>query len=117
MWILLAVLSAFLLGIYDVFKKRSVVGNNVLAVLFLNTLFSALFLIPIIINNFVYGQETVTIDTLCSHAKIMLKSVIVLTAWILGYFGVKHLPLTITGPISATRPVLVLIGALIIYGN
>ena len=34
-----------------------------------------------------------------------------------GYFGIKHLPLTIVGPINATRPVIVLIGALLIFGE
>ena len=30
-----------------------------------------------------------------------------------GYYGMKHLPLTIVGPINATRPVLVLVGAMV----
>jgi bacterial/archaeal transporter family protein len=117
MWVLLAILSAFLLGVYDVFKKKSLVGNNVLTVLFLNTLFSALFLLPVIIKNVIAEPILIGEDALYSHAKILLKSFIVLSSWVLGYFGVKHLPLTVTGPISATRPVLVLIGALLIYGE
>ena len=35
----------------------------------------------------------------------------------MGYYAVKNLPLTITGPINATRPVLVLLGALLIFGE
>ena len=31
--------------------------------------------------------------------------------------GIKHLPITIVGPINATRPVLVLVGALAIFGE
>ena len=46
-----------------------------------------------------------------------MKSVIVLTSWIFGYFGMKHLPLTIVGPVNATRPVLVLVGALAVFGE
>lgn len=37
MWLLLAFLSATLLGFYDVFKKQSLKDNAVLPVLFLNT--------------------------------------------------------------------------------
>ncbi len=48
---------------------------------------------------------------------IIIKSLIVLSSWILGYFGMKHLPLTIVGPINATRPVLVLVGAMLIFGE
>ena len=42
MWLLLAFLSAALLGFYDVFKKQSLKDNAVIPVLFLNTLFSSL---------------------------------------------------------------------------
>ena len=110
MWVLLAVVSALLLGIYDIFKKISVSGNNVLTVLFLNTMFGALILSPFIFDSAVNNP-----GTLAAHAGILPKSFIVLSAWVLGYFGVKHMPLTITGPINATRPVLVLAGALLIF--
>lgn len=51
------------------------------------------------------------------HKYIVLKSLIVLSSWVLGYFGMKHLPLTIVGPINATRPVMVLVGALLVFGE
>lgn len=51
------------------------------------------------------------------HRYILLKSVIVLSSWTFGYFGMKHLPLTIVGPINATRPVMTLVGALLIFGE
>jgi drug/metabolite transporter (DMT)-like permease len=51
------------------------------------------------------------------HKFILLKSFIVLSSWVLGYFGIKHLPLTIVGPINATRPVMVLVGAFIVFGE
>ena len=51
------------------------------------------------------------------HKYIVLKSLIVLSSWIFGYFGMKHLPLTIVGPINATRPVMVLVGALLVFGE
>ncbi len=45
----------------------------------------------------------------------MLKSAIVLSSWVLGYFAIKHLPLTIVGSVNATRPVLTIVGALLVY--
>ena len=48
MWLLLAFLSATLLGFYDVFKKKSLKDNAVLPVLFLNTFFSSLIFLPFI---------------------------------------------------------------------
>jgi drug/metabolite transporter (DMT)-like permease len=52
-----------------------------------------------------------------SHKHIVLKSCIVLSSWLLGYFGVKHLPITFIGPINATRPVMVLVGAMLVFGE
>lgn len=122
MWIALAFLSAFLLGCYDVNKKMSLNGNAVLPVLFLNTLISSLIFVPFIILSFCtdYLDGTmlyvphVSFET---HAAVFIKAVIVLSSWIFGYFGLKYLPLTITGPIKATQPVLNLVGAMLIFGE
>ena len=52
-----------------------------------------------------------------AHLLVVLKSCIVLSSWVFGYFGIKHLPLTIVGPINATRPVMTLVGAMLIFGE
>jgi len=123
MWLGLAFISAFFLGCYDICKKKSVNGNAVIPVLFFNTLFCTLLLFPLfIISGFspdtlqgtIFYMPAVSIQT---HGFIFIKSVIVLSSWILGYFAIKHLPLTITGPINATRPVMTLVGAMIIFGE
>lgn len=122
MWLLLAFLSAALLGFYDSFKKKSLDNNAVIPVLFLNTLFSSLIFLPFIILSY----NTDVLDGSIFHVGaggwevhkyIILKSLIVLSSWVFGYFGMKHLPLTIVGPINATRPVMVLIGALLVFGE
>ena len=123
MWLLLAFLSAALLGFYDAFKKESLRDNAVLPVLFLNTVFSSLVFLPFILLSF--WEPDVLSGTMFdmpvvgweAHKYILLKSFIVLSSWIFGYFGMKHLPLTIVGPINATRPVMVLIGALLVFGE
>lgn len=116
MWILLALLSAVCLGFYDIFKKLSVRANNVLIVLFLNTVFGTLLMSPVIIGNLASGTWGLG-NTLAGHLAIVLKAFIVLSSWILGYYAIKHLPLTIQGPINATRPVVVLVGALLLFGE
>lgn len=122
MWLILAFMSAALLGLYDTFKKKSLNSNAVIPVLFLNTLFSSLIFLPFIAlsagNQIDAGSMFyVPIAGWEVHKYIVLKSVIVLSSWVLGYFGMKHLPLSIAGPINATRPVMVLIGALLIFGE
>jgi drug/metabolite transporter (DMT)-like permease len=122
MWILLAFLSAALLGFYDVFKKKSLNQNAVIPVLLLNTLFSSLIFLPFIILS---ERGAIADDSLFftrhygweGHRYIVVKSLIVLSSWLFGYFGIKHLPITIVGPINATRPVMVLIGALTLFGE
>ena len=122
MWLLLAFLSAALLGFYDSFKKQALNNNAVIPVLFLNTFFCSLIFIPFIIMS---GYTTILDGSIFHvasggwdmHKYVVLKSVIVLASWIFGYFAMKHLPLTLVGPINATRPVMVLIGALLVFGE
>ncbi len=115
-WIALALVSALCLGVYDIFKKISVRGNNVLIVLLLNTFFGTLLMSPVIADGISDGYWGFD-NTMNGHLLVMLKAVVVLSSWTLGYFAIKHLPLTIQGPINATRPVLVLVGALCIFGE
>ena len=122
MWLLLAFLSAFLLGCYEVNKKLSLTNNAVIPVLFCNTLISSLLFLPfILLSHFtdildgtMFYVPRVSLQT---YFAVFLKAIIVLSSWISGYFALKHLPLTITGPIKATQPVLTLLGALLIFGE
>lgn len=109
MWWALAFLSAALLGGYDSAKKVSLKDNAVFPVLFLNTLLSAIIFSPFLIRSG-FGDW---------HAQLYIfaKSALVLSSWIAGYFAMKHLPLTLVGPVNATRPVLVLLGAMLLFGE
>ena len=117
MWIIFAFLSACLLGFYDVFKKKSLTGNAVLPVLMINTVICASFFIPFIVGSAYGWSNLIPSGTLHDHAYVFFKSCIVLSSWICGYYAIKHLPLTIVGPINATRPVMTLVGALLVYGE
>lgn len=133
MWVLLAFISAFFLGFYDVSKKQSLKDNAVLTVLLLNTIFCTLIFSPFIIINYVSpmtlkgsifdaglnnGFGTLEyIEPLKAHIYVIIKSCIVLSSWVMGYYALKHLPITLAGPINATRPVLVLVGAVFLFGE
>ena len=106
-WWLLAFCSAALLGGYDSFKKLSLKDNAVVPVLLINTVLCTVIFSPFL---FTAGWGGWAIQKY-----IMIKSALVLSSWIAGYFAMKNLPLTIVGPINATRPVLVLLGAIIIF--
>ena len=123
MWIILAFISAFLLGLYDVSKKQALKDNAVLKVLLLNTIFSTILFSPVILNSlFDFGwfegtRFAVPLGSATEHGAVFIKAVLVLISWICGYFGLKELPLTIAAPIHATRPVMTLVGAMIIFGE
>ncbi len=122
MWVLLAFLSAFLLGCYEVNKKISLNGNAVIPVLFFNTLISSLLFLPFVVLSITTEVLDGTLFyvprvSLQVHFAVFVKAVIVLSSWIFGYFALKNLPLTISGPIKATQPVLTLVGAMLIFGE
>ena len=134
MWLILAFVSATFLGFYDASKKASLKNNAVLPVLLLNTIFSTIIFSPFLLDyiggfgwfegSFLdtapYSKAVLENSSFSScrhHLLVILKSFIVLTSWICGYFGLKHLPLTIVGPINATRPVMVLVGAMLFFGE
>ena len=122
MWVVYALVSASLLGLYDVFKKKSLQGNAVIPVLLINTVICTLFFLPSIV-----GSLTGMISPDSSlyipdggwheHKLVIIKAFVVLSSWICGYFAIKKLPLTIVGPVNATRPVMTRVGALLIFGD
>ena len=56
MWLSLAFLSAFLLGCYEVCKKKSLDNNAVIPVLFLNTCFCSLLFLPCIVLSYGFPE-------------------------------------------------------------
>ncbi len=120
MWSLLAIVSALLLGFYDLLKKKSLKENAVIPVLFFSTLSGAVLFALLLAFSRIVGAEHTGIfyipsAPLKTHAYFLIKSVIVGSSWILAYFAFKHLPITIASPIRASAPVWTLAGAFIIF--
>lgn len=122
MWLTYSFLAAILYGFYDSFKKVSLRDNAVLPVLFINTLLSSLLLIPFLLLTNAGAIEEGSMFYVAgggwqAQKYIVLKSFIVLSSWASGYYAIKNLPLSIVGPVNATRPVIVLIGGMLIFGE
>lgn len=123
MWLTLSLISALFLGLYDVAKKQSVTGNAVFPVLFFSTLSGALCMVPLLVLSAVNPPLAktwhvfVSPQPLSDHLFIITKSFIVGTSWVLSYFGLKHLPITIAAPLRATAPLFTVIGAVLIFGE
>lgn len=122
MWLGFALVSALFLGLYDVSKKQSLKENAVIPVLWFNTLFCSLLMLPFTLLSWKTGVLDGSIFYVPTagwelHRLLMIKAFIVLGSWIFGYFGMKHLPITLFGPINATRPIIVLLGGLLLFGE
>ncbi|WP_297086459.1 DMT family transporter [uncultured Draconibacterium sp.] len=121
MWALFGLASALFLGIYDIFKKQSVNNNAVMPVLFFSTVASTLIFLPLIVLSFQVPDLLANTGlfvpqlTFNEHLQVLLKSAIVVASWVLAFFALKHLPITIVAPIRATGPLWTLIGALLIF--
>lgn len=123
MWIFLAFLSAFGLGLYDICKKQALSSVAVIPVLTGSVVLSSLLLLPWLI--FSRLQPESASDTLIyvarvgvrEHMLIFLKSALVLSSWICGFAAMRRLPITVVTPVNATRPIWTLVGALVIFGE
>jgi transporter family protein len=123
MWLLLSCISAFFLGMYDVAKKNAVTGNAVFPVLFFSTLSGVLCTFPMIVISFANPALAekwhifIPQQSLSMHLLIFSKSLIVGSSWVLSYFGLKHLPITIASPLRATAPLFTVMGAVLLFGE
>lgn len=109
-WVLLSMLSALFLGVYDLAKKAGVRDNAVPPVLFVSVLAGALVWLPFLCwsNWFYESYPWLTFKvqpmTWSQHGLILCKASLVSFSWIFNYFAVKHLPVSVSAPIRATAP-------------
>ncbi len=121
-WVLLSVCSAFVLGLYDLLKKLSLRENAVPPVLFFGVLSGALawmalrFATPLLPGAW---QSSLAIDSLTTteHLCLLAKGILVSASWIFGYFALKHLPITIAGPIRSSAPLWTILLAVFVFGE
>lgn len=122
-WVLLSIASALLLGFYDLAKKHALKENAVLPVLFFGILTSGIVWLPFVVWSGLspesYPSEQFLVDPLGAkaHCLLFLKSALVASSWIFGYFALKHLPLSIASPIRATSPLWTILLAVFLMGE
>lgn len=117
-WIGLSLLAAVLLGAYDLCKKHAVAGNAVLPVLFFSNLTSAaVWAVFFLFRTRLPEELQVSRFEPQTHLLLSGKAVLVGTSWIFAYFAVKHLPVSIAGPIRSTAPLFTIAGAVALLGE
>jgi bacterial/archaeal transporter family protein len=122
-WLLLAACSALLLGFYDVGKKAALDGNAVLPVLFLCSLSGLAFFLPVACLSWAqplwttrHGVYIAPMGAL-GHLFVLAKAGIVTLSWVLTFFAIKHLPISLASPIRASAPLFTVLGAITLFAE
>ncbi len=121
MWIGLGLVSMVFLGVYDVCKKHALRENAVLPVLFLSNLAGVQLAWPLLLGSAVAPGFMASVGlmvepmTAAGHGLLFAKAMIVSTSWVLAYFAMKHLPISIVSPIRASAPVWTILGATLLF--
>ncbi|MBN1973788.1 MAG: DMT family transporter [Sedimentisphaerales bacterium] len=121
MWIVLGIVSAIFLGMYDISKKHALNKNAVLPVLFFSTFFGALAILPFLILSHVAPETMISCKlyipplTWSGHLNLLAKSALITVAWMMSYFALSNLPISVISPIGAFGPVWTLIGAILLF--
>lgn len=109
-WMLLTLISASLLGLYDVTKKISVRNNAVPLVLLVSVSVGAIIWSVMLGWQAGFGSDSVVewlrVNPLTTSEHLLLvgKAVLVGTSWTLAFHALKNLPLSIAAPIRSTSP-------------
>ena len=106
MWIWLALISAVMLGFYDVAKKYALKRNGIYFVILAATGFTTLFLCPFL-----------SAGPAAYHIKIAVKALIVTVTWLSGMEALRLLPITTVSTFKASRPMFVVLFSIIIFGE
>lgn len=122
-WLVLSLLSALFLGLYDVAKKASVDGNAVLPVLFACSATGVVLIAPTCLLTWFnpelaarWGVRIVALSP-TAHGLVLLKAGIVTLSWLLTFFALKALPISLASPIRASAPIFTLLGAVALFGE
>jgi len=122
-WMMLAVLSAVFLGLYDVAKKASVQDNAVLPVLFACSGSGLVLMLPLAVLSLaapsLAREQGLFIAAMSAtgHLLILAKAALVTLSWVLTYFAIKHLPISLAAPVRASAPMFTLLGAVTFFGE
>ena len=114
-WLAPALLSALMLGFYDVCKKHAVRENAVMPVLFCATASGSLLYVVLVLCNGTLGAAV-----RCSgehFALIAIKSLLVSGSWVLVYYAMRELPISLASPVRSSAPLWTAAGGIAVFGE
>jgi len=121
--LLLAFVSALLIGGYEVARKAAVGKDSAERMLVTATSAGTVALLPALGLSILAPELSSELDltirwlSFTEHLLVLCKAALVSSVWICAYEAVRHLPLSVAAPLRSTAPVLTLLGAILLYGE
>lgn len=122
-WIVLGLTAGLLLGTYDFFTKFALREKSVLEVVFLSSVIGSFLWIPMFLmpagmapvlspwglfpSEFTWQEQLI----------VLPKSFLMVATWVLSYYSVKALPLSISAGVRASGPIWTAMGAMVLLGE
>lgn len=122
-WITLGLLAGLVLGAYDFLTKLALKEKNVLEVVFWCSVMGALvwlpfFFVPV---GFEHAMACLHLSPatlgLSEQSMLLPKSAMMVATWVLSYYSVKALPLSISAGVRASGPLWTALGAVILLSE
>jgi len=124
-WVLLGLLAGLVLGTYDFLTKIALRETGVLAVVVASSVLGACLWLPFVWvpGGGPWAQALAPLGlhpaplTWQAHALLLPKSLMMVATWVLSYYAVKALPLSISAGVRASGPVWTALGAIVLLGE
>lgn len=122
-WIVFGLIAGLLLGTYDFFTKLALREKSVLEVVFLSAIIGSLLWLPFFFlpEEFrsIFGPAGLYPNNLSwsEQVAVLPKSALMVGTWILSYYSVKALPLSISAGVRASGPIWTAFGAVILLNE
>ncbi|PAT40231.1 hypothetical protein CK623_06970 [Vandammella animalimorsus] len=122
-WIALGLLAGLILGTYDFLTKLALKEKNVLEVVFWCSVLGALIWAPFFYapdswSNALHSAALAPQHLILEQQMAVLpKSIMMVMTWILSYYSVKHLPLSISAGVRASGPLWTALGAVLLLSE
>jgi drug/metabolite transporter (DMT)-like permease len=122
-WVLLGLLAGLVLGTYDFLTKLALREKGVLEVVLLSSLLGALVWAPFLLAPAAashglqpWGLHPAPLGWR-EQALVLPKSLMMVATWVLSYYAVKALPLSISAGVRASGPLWTAAGAIVLLGE
>lgn len=118
-WVSLGLLAGIILGTYDFLTKIALKEKGVLEVVFWCSLLGGLMWLPFFILPTSYKDALQAFHlspqelTVAQQMAVLPKSILMVATWVLSYYSVKFLPLSISAGVRASGPLWTALGAML----